>query len=149
MESGMKNKKILIVAASLVLSACSSAPAIRVSDAVGIESVSAIGMSCKKPFSLTQDCSGWSGPAKRINVSGQQVKVAGNETGTITVMFGENNSKATQTSNLGYDLLKRELVSRSYEIVQVTPIESAGLMFGYAIETSEPSYQIWDEFKVE
>jgi len=149
MENNMKNKTIMILAASLTLGACSSAPAIRVSDAEGVASVSAIGMSCKKPFELTQDCSGWSGPAKKISVGGQEVKVAGNADGTTTAMFGKNNSKATQTSNLGFDLLKRELVNRGYEIAKVTPIESAGLMFGYAIETTEPSYQIWDEFKVE
>lgn len=131
-----------------VLSGCSSAPAIRVSDTEGVDSVSAIGMSCTKPFALTQDCSRWSGPTKKISVGGQEVKVAGNEEGTITVLFGENNSKATQTTNLGFDLLKRELITKGFNIVKVTPIESAGLMFGYAIETTEPNYQLWDEFSI-
>ncbi len=137
---------LVLVGATLV--GCSSSPALRVADAEGVESVSALGMSCGKPFELTQDCSGWSGPTKKINVGGHQVKVAGNATGTVTVMFGENNSKATQTSNLGFELLKRELVTRGFEIVGVTPIESAGLMFGYAIETTAPSYAVWSEFSV-
>ena len=137
-----------ITVVGLVVTGCASSPALRVTDAKGVESVSALGMSCGKPFALTQDCSGWSGPTKKINVGGHQVKVAGNEAGTVTVLFGENNSKATQTSNLGYELLKRELVTKGYEITKVTPIESAGLMFGYAIETSEPSYRVWEEFAV-
>ena len=142
------NKLIQILFCSTLLSGCVSAPAIRVPDAKGLESVSAIGMSCSSPFELTQDCSGWSGPTKRINIGGREVKVAGNTSGTITVLFGENNSKATQTTNLGYELLKRELVSKGFEIIKVTPIESAGLMFGYAVETSKSNYHVWNEFSV-
>lgn len=136
-------------ATAVLMVGCASEPAVRVSDAEGVESVSAVAMSCGKPFALTQDCSMWSGPTKKISVGGHDVKVAGNAEGTVTVMFGENNTKATQTSNLAYDLLKRELVSRGYEITRVTPIESAGLMFGYAIETTEPNYPLWEEFAVE
>lgn len=142
-------KTILVFSQLIILAGCVSNPAIRVSDAEGVESVSAISMGCKKPFALTKDCSVLSGPTKKITVGGHEVKVAGNDAATITVMFGDNSSKATQTSNLGYDLLKRELVSRGFEIEKVTPIESSGLMFGYAIETSEPSYQVWDEYVVE
>jgi len=145
----MKKKIVLLGLASLVLAACSSTPAIRVADAQGVESTSAIGMGCDKPFALTQDCSGWSGPTKKINLGGQQVKVAGNADGTVTVMFGPNSSKATQVTNLGYELLKRELVEKGFKITKVTPIESAGMMFGYAIETTEPNYHIWNEFTVE
>ncbi|MCB1666702.1 MAG: hypothetical protein KDI24_00010 [Pseudomonadales bacterium] len=145
----MKTKVMAIGLVTLVLVACSSQPAVRVSDAEGIPSVSAIGMSCKKPFALTQDCSNWSGPTKKISLGGQEVKVAGNAEGTVTVMFGPNSSKATPRTNLGFDLLKRELVGKGFEITKVTPIESAGVMFGYAIETTEPNYQIWDAFKVE
>lgn len=140
---------MIAVGAVFVIAGCVSEPAIRVSDAEGVESVSAVSMGCKKPFALTQDCSGFSGPKKKISVGGHEVKVAGNADGTITVMFGKSNTKASQSTNLGYDLLKRELVSRNFEIVEVTPIESSGLMFGYAIETTEPSYHIWNEFAVE
>ena len=81
-------------------------------------------------------------------MGGKIIKVGSNSDGTVTVLFGENNSKATLTTNLGYELFKRELLSRGFEIVKVTPIESAGLMFGYAVETTEPNYQVWNEFTV-
>jgi hypothetical protein len=139
-------RSLVSLAAALVAAACVSTPAPRVPDAQGVESVSAIMMSCKKPFALKHDCSGVSGPKKEIVVGGQDLKVAGNADGTVTVMFGETDANATQSSNLGYELMKRELVSRGFEIVAVTPIESGGLMYGYAIETTEPSYAIWDEF---
>ena len=139
--------RIFSIMAAAALCGCASQPAARVTDADGMESVSAITLSCGKPFALTQDCSIWSGPTKKINVGGKDIKVSGNADGTITVMFGQE--KSTQATNLAYDLLKRELVERGYEITSVTPIESAGLMFGYAIETTEPNYQVWEEFAVE
>lgn len=140
------NKIICTSVVCLLAAGCVSSPAIRVSDAQGVESVSAFAMTCSSPFELTRDCSSWSGPEKPISVGGQPVKVASNASGTITVLFGETSPKATQTTNLGYELLKRELVTRGFEITKVTPIESGGMMFGYAIETSQPHYQIWDEF---
>jgi hypothetical protein len=103
-------------------------------------------MTCTKPFGLTKDCSVMSGPTQKIIVGGTEAKVGGNEAGTVTVMFTKLSTSATQYTNVAYEVLKRELVSRGFSIVKVTPIESGGLMLGYAIETSGPSYQIWDEF---
>ncbi len=142
------NVRIFAVAVLAVVTVgCASQPALRVADAGTNPSVSAVGMSCKKPFALTQDCSGLSGPAKKINVAGQPMKVAGNETGTITAMFGPSTmSPSTDVSNTAYELLKRELVARDFEIINVTPIESVGVMYGYAIETTEPHYAVWGEF---
>ena len=145
----MKQFVLVVGVISILLTGCASAPAVRVSDAEGVGSVSAIGMSCKKPFGLTKDCSGWSGPTKKIIIDGNSLKVSANADDTITVMFSKNNTKATQASNLGYELMKKELITRGFTIVKVTPIESSGLMFGYAIETDKPAYQIWDEFAVE
>ena len=145
----MKRNIIFTGLVASLLMGCVSAPALRVSDAEDIASVSAIGLSCKKPFELTQDCSGWSGPTKKISIDGNSLKVSSNADETITVMFSKNNSKATQASNLGYELMKNELIKRGFKIIKVTPIESGGLMFGYAIETDKPAYKIWDEFVVE
>ena len=142
-------KLVPAIAVGLMVSGCASAPAIRVSDADGVESISAIAMGCNKPFELTQDCTIWSGPTKKISVDGHPVKVAGSSDGTITVMFGGGTAKSTQNSNVGYELLKKALIQRGYVISSVTPIESGGIMFGYAIETSEPSYRLWDEFAIE
>jgi len=135
--------------AVITLTGCASAPAIRVADAEGIEAVSGVSMGCENPFKLTRDCSGFSGPTKSINLNGHKVKVAGNEEQTITVIFGGKLvSGVTQATNLGYELLKRELSNRNIKILKVTPIESSGLMFGYAVETDVPHYQIWEDFKI-
>jgi hypothetical protein len=140
--------QVPVLASTFLVGACASQPAARVPDAAEVPSVSAIAMTCNKPFGLTKDCNNFSGATKRILVKGTEAKVAGNEADTITVVFTKASSKATQYTNVAYEVLKRELVSRGFTIVKVTPIESSGIMFGYAIETSAPSYQIWDEFAV-
>lgn len=141
--------KFLILAFLITASiGCTSNPAIRVSDAEGIESISAIGMSCKKPFKLTKNCSLWSGPTKKISIDNVKMKVSSNEEGNITVMFSKNSATATPITNLAYELIKKELTKRGFKIIKVTPIESTGIMFGYAIQTDKPSYHIWDEFKL-
>jgi len=146
----MSRKVSCVLVVALVASGCTSQPALRVADAGSVESVSAVGMGCKKPFALTQDCSGFSGPAKKIELSGQAMKVAGNEAGTVTAMFGPSSmSGSTAVTNANYELLKRELVTRQFEIVKVTPIESLGVMYGYAVETTEPHYSVWQEFAVD
>ena len=140
---------VFIAALASAVVGCSR-PAVRVLDAEGATSVSSLGMTCERPFGLTQDCSSWRGPTKKINVGGHAIKVAGNADGTVVVLFGQdNNRKERQTANLAYELLKRELVDRGYEIAKVTPIEFDGLMSGYAIETTEPNYHLWHEFSVE
>ncbi len=146
----MNTRVFAIAMIAAITVGCTSQPALRVADAGTNESVSAAGMGCRKPFALTQDCSGLSGPTKKISVAGQSVKVAGNETGTITVMFGPSSfSPSTAVTNTAYEVLKRELVGRNFEITNVTPIESVGVMYGYAIETTEPHYAIWAEFESE
>lgn len=145
----MKKTIISLTLATLFIGGCVSSPAVRVSDAEGVEAVSALALTCDNPFGLEFDCSMWSGPTKKIDLGGHQVKIAGNNDGRVTVLFGENSASATQSSNLGFELMKRELLTRGFTIAKVTPIESAGLMFGYAIETTEPNYDVWNDFAVE
>lgn len=130
---------------AVALTGCATGEISRVPDAEGEEIVSAAGMGCDRPFGLVHDCSSWSGPTKEIVIDGVPMKVSGNADGTVAVMFGERSGGSTNT-NLGYEMMKRELASRGYTIVRVVPIASMGMLFGYGIETTEPNYEIWDGF---
>lgn len=142
----MKANQFLTIIALLIFGyGCAVAPAVLVPDAEGVETVSAIGMGCKKPWVLV-DCSIFSGPKKSIEINGVAIKVAGTEDGKTTVMFGSRQGK---DSNVAYEVMKRILVERDIEITSVTPIVSAGIVFGYAIDTAQPAYTVWDEFATE
>lgn len=145
-----KSKLVFILAAAGALSGCASTPPTLVPDAQGIDPVSAVRMGCKKPWPLTQDCSGMSGPTRLIEINEVRFKVAGAEDERTTVMFGGTNiGNQGKTSNVGFEMMKRELVRRGHKIVSVTPIVSAGTVFGYAVQTESPSYGIWNEFSTE
>jgi len=136
----------IILSLTIIITGCAMVLPSTVPDAEGVEPVSADSMSCSNPFPLKQDCSQLIGPEKEIILSGLELKVAGNKEGTITVMFADDNEKISDSSNLGYDLMKAELVSRNFSITRVTPIKSGRTIYGYAIETTKPSYQIWSKF---
>ena len=132
------------------LAGCTSNPPVLVTEAQGVEPVSAIRMGCRKPWPLTQNCTSLSGPTKLVEINEVRFKVAGTAEETTTVMFGGTRlGNQGSTSNVGFEMMKRELVTRGHEIVSVVPIISSGTVFGYAIETKEPTYQIWQEFAVE
>jgi len=54
----------------------------------GVETTSAVWMSCSKPYRLTQNCSFWTGAAFRISLDGVEAKIAGSEDGTVVLIQG-------------------------------------------------------------
>lgn len=54
----------------------------------GVETTSAVWMSCSKPYRLTQNCSFWTGAALRISLDGVEAKIAGSEDGTVVLIQG-------------------------------------------------------------
>ena len=136
----IKNAPLLFTAVLLV--ACVSNPPVLVPDSMSNASITAVGMTCSSPYELSQDCSGLSGPTKKISISGMEMKVAGTSDGTVIVMFGTSSmSPNMQEINASYELIKRELVANQIGIIKVTPIISSNILFGYAIETDRPSYE--------
>lgn len=128
---------------SLVLSDCSSAPPMVVPDAEGINSISGASLGCGEPWNLTRDCSAVSGAQKKIDVSGLKLGVAGSDDGRTTLMMG---GLTGSRSNSGYEAMKRILTERGITVQRVTPVVSAGTVFGYILQADEPSYAIWSEF---
>lgn len=136
------SKNILLFSAVL-LTACVSNPPILVPDSLNNDSISAVGMTCSSPHELSQDCSGLSGPTKKISISGMKMKVAGTSGGTVIVMFGTSSMNPNmQEINASYELIKRELVANKIGIIKVTPVISTNILFGYAIETDKPAYEL-------
>ncbi|QFT55379.1 hypothetical protein [Microbulbifer sp. THAF38] len=136
-------KNTLLLFSAVLLTACVSNPPVLVPDSLNNDSISAVGMTCSSPHQLSQDCSGLSGPTKKISISGMKMKVAGSSDGTVIVMFGSSSmSPNMQEINTSYELIKRELVASKIGIIKVTPVISSNILFGYAIETDKPAYEL-------
>lgn len=143
-----------IAASSLsLLSACGTVTAI-VPDAEGVEHVSAIGMGCKKPYPLTQDCSGFSGATRRVEISEFRFKIAGSEDGSIVLLMGEKQmsdawaGRSAETANIAYELVKKQLVESGVTITLAEPVSSGALLAGYVITTDGDAYSVLSEFTV-
>ena len=115
----LKNSIILSMLA--LITACASAPHIQVAD-VNAKPVNALRLTCKSPFNLTQDCSSFWGPTKSITIDGVKFKVSGNESSTITLLYGSGYVPHREKNNIAYELVKKELLSHGFQIVSVIPV---------------------------
>ena len=130
----------------LLLGGCGTVTAI-VPDAEGVEHVSAIGMGCNKPYKFTQECSGFSGATRLVEVSEFQYKIAGSEDGSIVLMMGAKQmsdawtGKSTETANVAYEVTKKYLSDNGIRIDKVEPVSSGNLLAGYIITTDGNAYE--------
>ena len=135
-------------------SACGTVTAI-VPDAEGVEHISAIGMGCNKPYELTQDCSGFSGSTRLVELSEFRFKIAGSEDGSIVLMMGAKptsdawSGKSTETANVAYELAKKHLLENGITINKVEPVSSGALLAGYVITTDGDAFGTLSRLTVE
>ncbi len=139
---------------SLGLAGCGTVTA-TVPDAEGVEHVSAIGMGCSKPYELTQDCSGFSGATRLVEVGDFQFKVAGSEDGSIVLMMGAKpnsdawSGKSTEKANVAYEITKKFLMDNGIAVSKVEPVSSGSLLAGYIITTDGNAYELLSKNTVE
>lgn len=147
-------QRCVAVLALLTLAACGTVTAI-VPDAEGTEHISAIGMGCNKPHTLTQDCSGFSGATRLIEIADFRFKIAGSEDGTVVLMMGAKptsdawKGKSTETANVAYELTKKFLLDNKIAITTTEPVSSGSMLAGYVITTDGDAYQLLKERSVE
>ncbi|MEM7503059.1 MAG: hypothetical protein AAF417_13480 [Pseudomonadota bacterium] len=135
----------LLLVPTLILGACGTVTAI-VPDAEGVEHISAIGMGCNKPYPLTQDCSGFSGAKRLIEINDFRYKIAGSEDGTVVLMMGAKpnsdawKGKSTETANVAYEVTKKYLADNGIRVTKAEPVSSGTLLAGYVITTTGDAY---------
>ncbi len=114
-------KRCAAMLAILLLGACGTVTAI-VPDAEGVDHISALSMGCNKPYKLTQDCSGFSGAKRLIELSGFRFKIAGSEDGSNVLMMGAKSisdswsGKSSETANIAYELTKKFLLDNGVRV---------------------------------
>jgi len=145
---------LLAIASLGLLGGCGTVTAV-VPDADGVEHVSAIGLGCKKPYALTQDCSGFSGGTRLVDLGDFQCKIAGSEDGTIVLMMGAKpnsdawSGKSTEKANVAYELAKKLLLDNGIAVLKVEPVSSGSLLAGYLITAEGNAYELLSKYTVE
>lgn len=128
--------------------ACQTAASVYVPDAAGRDAISAVGMTCSSPAQLDQDCSSWSGATREIEIETVRMKVAGSRDGRTVLIAGPDASADMlkgshgQVTRVAYEVAKRRLSESGIKIVNVTPVASVGVLYGYLIMTDTDSYSI-------
>lgn len=133
-----------------------------VTDAQGHEAINTVGMTCKKPYELSRDCSIWSGATRKIDIEGFELKIAGSEAGTeVLVMdahlfknsmsdiFTLNSPTHSQASNQSYNSVKKVLTAENISIKKAVPLRSFGNVDGYVLELDGDGYKKLIEYSVE
>jgi hypothetical protein len=110
----------------------------------GAATISALSLSCKKPFVLEQDCSSWSGPKRRIEARGIAIKIAGSADGRTIALMSASAWKP-QFPLEGYATVEAELRSHDIQIRNITTIETLGTTQGYILELDGDGYSILKE----
>lgn len=135
----LRKSAVIVMLGSLA--ACVSNPPVLVPDSAGNAAISAVGMTCSKPYELVKDCSGLSGPTREISLSGLSMKVAGSDDGRVIVVFGTSSLRPNmQEINTSFEIVKGKLGEQGVALMKVTPVVSSNILFGYAIEVDKPAY---------
>lgn len=147
-------RSFAFASSALLLAACGTVTAI-VPDAEGVDHISAIGMGCNKPYVLTQDCSGFSGATRLIEVADFQFKIAGSEDGSVVLMMGAKptsdawSGKSSETANIAYEVTKKALAENGITVTKAEPVSSGSMLAGYVISTTGDAYKVLREMTVE
>lgn len=139
--------------ALLLLGGCGTVTSV-VPDAEGVAHVSGLSMSCKKPYVLTQSCSGFSGANLLIEVSDFRYKIAGSEDGSIVLMMGAKpnsdalSGRSTESANIAYEVTRKLLLDNKISVSLVEPVTSGSYLAGYLITATGDAYGVLKEFAV-
>ncbi|MCW1885314.1 hypothetical protein OKA04_11285 [Luteolibacter flavescens] len=108
-----------------------------------LSDVSGLTATCSNPYPLTQSCNIWSGAARRIEVGGQKLKIAGSADGKIILIRDAGLVPKNAVSSKGsaqYDAVKAALEASGVWVLKQRDMVSAGKTVGFFLETSGDAY---------
>ncbi len=109
-----------------------------------MDNISALSVTCKKPYIMTRNCSDWSGPKKKINIDGIKAELASNEEGTVVLVKNQGLSDHSKNKKILISVLKI-IMNHNIKINKLTGLyvtKSPHQYFGYFIEVDQDLYSI-------
>ncbi len=144
---------LLWIVSSVVAMGCASTPVVEGAE----DEISAVSMSCKKPYVFTQDCSAWSGAKRTVELEGFEIKVAANEPGDVVLVMDAHAFSRSMlegvslhigkdhhsvASNNSFEAVRRVLAKGGKSIVRFRPVTSFGNIDGYVLELDSDGYSL-------
>lgn len=129
---------------------------IRSASEVMQDSVGLAGLTCEKPYPLSQDCSYWSGGTRKVEIEGFEVKIAGSADGTTVLVIDSGWSPGLLESGLmfervdvgsvtkrtSFDVIKNTLLENDITISEVVPVTAFGTVAGYYLILGSDGYAV-------
>lgn len=146
----MKKTPIAAMCAVFVslMTGCVSTPPTVVPGAEGEPFVDAIAMTCHTPYELTRDCDPVFGPAAKLEIAGEAMKIAGSENGKLIVLHaGSVLDRRGEGANDAYRLVEALLTENEIQVTRLVPLVSANILKGYVITTDVPAYEVFAPYR--
>lgn len=147
----MKTKTLnLLVLLPIIISGCVSVPSSVDFNGRDVPAIGPLGAGCKKPYVLTQDCSGFSGATRKIRFHDNIVRIAGSEDGTTFMVMADSAlSFKTFELTVTSSNLEKHLLDLGFELIETKAMavndDIAGLFFVFDGDV----YTVLKEFTVE
>jgi hypothetical protein len=112
------------------------------------DELSAITVTCNKPYKIEQDCSIWSGATRLIKIKDQKIRVAGSDDGKI-ILVKDKLITNDESVFACFELVREELLSKGISIMKVTKLMTLGEVKGCILELDGDGYSILKEYSVD
>ncbi len=113
------------------------------------EIISALRVSCKKPYKLDQDCSIWTGAKRTIKINEKEIKVAGSADGKIILVMDNKIIPNNESVSCCFQLVKEKLAVNGVEIIKVTKLVFDKRDYGYILNLNNDGYSFLKNLTVE
>lgn len=110
--------------------------------------ISALSMTCNKPYKLGQDCTIWSGAKRTIWIEEQEMKIAGSDDGKIVLVMHDR--LVDEASVLAcFNLVRDELLEKAgIHIMNVVKVVNKGKIKGFVLELDGDGYSFLRNYTV-
>lgn len=130
--------------AELEISGLKASLSYTVPEAINNKPISGVFMGCNKPYKLTQDCSFFSGPKRKVEIDGLNFKITGSANGDIIFMAGKwfRSDLAAMAFKVAKDLLLKNKIN----IKKVRPVITLGQTQGYLLILDGNGYDVLSKY---
>jgi hypothetical protein len=141
---------VSIIAISIFFSGCVSTPPSVSYNGEQIPTVGMLSVSCKKPYELSQDCSGISGAKRDIVFENHEVRIAGSEDGTIILIMGKGAIKLeTMKLTVATSAIEQYLIDEGFTILERKAIAGNDEVAGYYLVFDGDAYSRLKQFSLD
>jgi len=134
------DKLALPLAALLALAGCVSTPTQVSVKGETMPAISGISMSCSKPYPITQDCSGLSGAALKVEHDGFRFKIAGSADGRLVFAMPLPLTPDLKESEQVYDAVSAVAARAGAKLEKVEAVAAGSLVAGFVFTFDRDVY---------